>query len=329
VSFVACRVFEPGGASPAQVVPMETADLSPGDVLVRVQWSSLNFKDALAVTGRAPILRRTPLNPGIDAAGVVVSSGDSRVAAGETVLLNGMGLGETQDGGLAQYLRVPAEWVMAMPSGLDARGAMALGTAGFTAALALERLERLGQTPATGPLIVTGASGGVGSVAVRLAAARGYEVIAVSGRPQHGDYLKDLGARHVTSPEALGLGTRPLESARYGGAIDNVGGGLLSDLTRHVAPWGSIACVGNAGGADLRTSVLPLILRGVSLVGVSSSRCPMPLRTAVWRRIAAERQFPPAELLVERVVSLAEVPEAALALLERRVRGRILVNCQD
>jgi NADPH2:quinone reductase len=329
VSFRACRIFEPGGGDGARLVRMETDELSPGDVVVRVRWSGVNYKDALAVTGRGKILKRFPLNAGIDASGVVLASSDARFRAGDGVLVNGMGLGESHDGGFAERLRVPADWVVPLPAGLDLREAMALGTAGFTAALAVHRMELNGQRPEQGPIVVTGATGGVGSVAVSILSARGYEVTAVSGRPGHRSYLESLGASEVRRPEELALGTRPLEAARFGGAIDNVGGALLAGLTRHVGLWGQIACIGMAGSADLQASVFPLILRGVSLLGISSANCPMPLRSEVWNRLGGELKPPALGSIVSAVVPLEGVAEAAAALVERRALGRILVDCGE
>ena len=269
---------------------MEIDELSAGDVVVRVAYSSLNYKDARAVTGRGrPIMRRTPLNAGIDLAGVVESSTDSRFTPGMPVIANGMGLGEAHDGGFAEYARVPADWLMPLPGALTLRGAMAFGTAGYTAALCVHRMEVNGQRPEMGPVVVTGATGGVGSIAVRLLAARGYQTIAVSGRPEHHGWLRELGASDVRTVEQLELGDKPLERTRFGGAIDNVGGTLLAQLLPHVVEWGNVASVGLAGGAEFATSVYPFILRGVSLLGASSANSPMSLRREIWR--TARRRF--------------------------------------
>jgi putative YhdH/YhfP family quinone oxidoreductase len=306
---------------------METRDLSAGDVVVRVRWSGVNFKDALAVTGRGRILKRFPLNAGIDAAGIVESSEDARFRPGDEVVVNGMGLGESHDGGFAEVLRVPGDWIVPLPAGLTLREAMILGTAGFTAALAILRMELNGQRPDMGSVAVTGATGGVGSVAVSILAARGYAVTAVSGRPEHHGFLRALGATEVRTPEELGLGSRPLESARFGGAIDNVGGTLLAGLTRHVGPWGQVACIGMAASSDLETSVFPLILRGVSLLGISSGNCPMPLRTEVWKRLGDDLKPPGLDRIVSLEVPLDAVIATAPLLVERRGLGRILVVC--
>ncbi len=326
-SFQACRVFEVDGRVAPRLVPMERGELSEGDVVVRVQWSGINYKDALAVTGRGRILKRFPLNAGIDAAGIVESSKDARFKDGDAVLANGMGLGESHDGGFAELLRVPVDWVVPLPAGLTLRESMILGTAGFTAALAIVRMELLGQRPEMGPIVVTGATGGVGSVAVSILASRGYSVLAVSGRPEHHDYLRGLGAAEVMAPEELQLGSRPLEAARFGGAIDNVGGELLAGLVRHVGLWGQVACIGMAASPELSGTVFPLILRGVSLLGVSSGNCPMPLRAEVWTRLGADLKPPRLGGIVSREVPLAAVVETASLLIERRALGRILVNC--
>jgi putative YhdH/YhfP family quinone oxidoreductase len=310
------------------MVRLRTDELSGGDVVLRVQWSGINFKDALAVSGRGKILRRFPLNAGIDAAGVVERSDDARFHAGDEVLVNGMGLGESHDGGFSEGLRVPADWIVPLPDGLTLRDSMILGTAGFTAALALERMEANGLRPDQGPLVVTGATGGVGSIAVAIFAARGYRVTAVSGRLQHRAYLEGLGAAEVLAPEDLGLGSRPLESARFAGVVDNVGGELLAALLRHLGLGGLVACIGNASSPELRTTVFPFILRGVSLLGVSSTNCPMPLRQRIWRRLGTELRPRSLEAIVSRTVPLEGVVQAADLLLERRSLGRILVDCR-
>ena len=327
MSFRACRVFEDDSGVSARIVELETDALSAGDVVVRVHWSGINFKDALAVTGRGKILRRFPLNAGIDASGVVESSGDPRFKPGDPVLMNGMGLGESHDGGFAERLRLPADWLVPLPAGLTLREAMTVGTAGFTAALAIQRMELNGQRPAMGPIAVTGATGGVGSIAVSILSGRGYAVTAVSGRPEHREYLRGLGAAEVVTPGELKLGTRPLEQVRFGGVVDNVGGELLAGLTRHVGLWGQVACIGMAASADLQTTIFPLILRGVSLLGVSSANCPMPLRTEVWNRLGGDLKPAALPAIVSDVVPLERVVEAAGRLMERRALGRILVDC--
>jgi acrylyl-CoA reductase (NADPH) len=327
--FLACRVFRESTGVAARVVHATVDDLTPGDVVIRAEWSGINFKDALGVTGRASIYKRFPLNAGIDVAGRVESSSDPRVAPGDPVLVNGMGLGETNDGGFSQVVRVPAAWVVPLPVGLDLREAMVLGTAGFTAALALHRMELNGQSPAAGAIVVTGATGGVGSAAVSMLARCGYRVIAVSGRPEHESYLRELGAGEVTTPDALALGTRPLEAVRFGGAIDNVGGPLLAGLLRHVALWGNVAAVGNAASPSFDASVFPFILRGVNLLGASSANCPMDLRTAIWSRLGSDLRPPALDRIAHRTVALADVIEACATLMNRTALGRVLVDCRS
>jgi len=324
----ACRVFRETEGISARIVNMAVDDLMRGEVVIRAEWSGINFKDALGVTGRAPIFKRFPLNAGIDVAGRVESSSDPRFETGDPVVVNGMGLGEAHDGGFAQLVRVPADWVVPLPAGLSLREAMVLGTAGFTAALALHRMEVNGQAPGQGPVVVTGATGGVGSAAVSMLKKRGYRVIAVSGRPEHAAYLRELGADEVSSPDALGVGSRPLEATRFGGAIDNVGGPLLSGLIRHVALWGNVAAVGNAAGPAFEATVFPFILRGVSLLGASSTNCPMALRVAIWNRLGADLKPPALDRIVSRTVPLAEVIPACATLMNRTALGRVLVDCR-
>jgi acrylyl-CoA reductase (NADPH) len=318
-------VYEQDGQVRGRLAEMSLDDLSPGEVVFGVRWSGVNYKDALAVTGRGKILKRFPLNAGIDAAGVVESSSDARFRPGDPVLVNGMGLGESHDGGFAELVRVPAEWVVPLPAGLTLRQSMILGTAGFTAGLALARMELNGQSPEKGPIVVTGATGGVGSVAVSILAGRGYRVLAVSGRPEHHDYLRRLGASEVKTPAELDLGSRPLEAARFGGVIDNVGGELLAGLVRHVSLWGQVACIGMAGSPRLEGTVFPLILRGVSLLGVSSGNCPMPLRHEVWTRLGSDLRPAGLDEIASSEVPLEGVLEAASLLIDRRALGRILV----
>lgn len=305
---------------------MALDELSPGEVVVRVAHSSLNYKDALAVTGRGRIMRRLPLNAGIDLSGVVEESTDSALPPGTEVIANGMGLGELHDGGFAEYARLPAEWVMPLPTGLTLRSAMVYGTAGYTAALSLHRMEVNGQRPEMGAIVVTGATGGVGSIAVRLLVVREYRVIAVSGRPEHHDWLRALGAHEVATVDDLRLSGKALDKARYGGAIDNVGGELLSRVLPHIVEWGNVVSVGLAGGAEVHATVHPFILRGVSLLGASSANSPMPLRREIWGRLGGDLRVDDVERLVTSDIPLARIPHAATDLLERRLRGRTLVT---
>jgi NADPH2:quinone reductase len=324
--FRAVRVADDGDGPKGRLTMMALDELSPGHVVVRVAHSSLNYKDALAVTGRGRIMRRLPLNAGIDLGGVVETSNDAALPPGTAVIANGMGLGEVHDGGLAEYARVPAEWLIPLPSGLTLRSAMALGTAGYTAALALHRMELNVQRPEMGPIVVTGATGGVGSIAVRLLVVRGYRVIAVSGRREHHDWLRALGAHEVVTADDLQLSGKPLDKARYGGAIDNVGGELLSRLLPHIVEWGNVVSVGLAGGAEVHATVHPFILRGVSLLGASSANSPMPLRRDIWRRLGGDLRVEDLERLVTGEIPLDAVAATATDLLERRLLGRTLVT---
>ena len=325
-AFQAFRIHDIDGKVVSRFEAITLEQLSPGDVVIDVQYSDINYKDALAATGAGKILRRYPLVGGIDLAGVVRSSTDPRYEPGDAVLVTGSGLSETVDGGYAALARVKGESVIPMPHGLDAFRAMALGTAGFTAALAIHRMERNGQSPGRGPVVVTGATGGVGSIAVDMLAGRGYEVIAVSGKQDAVDYLHALGADAVLNREQLALGSRPLEAARFAGAIDNVGGETLAGLTRHMDFWGNIASVGLAGGAELKTTVMPFILRGVNLLGINSSATPRAERLEVWQRIATDLAPKHLDRIATRTIALTELPGAFQAHLDGKIIGRTVVR---
>jgi NADPH2:quinone reductase len=325
-SFKAFRIHETAGKISTRFEDLTLDALSPGEVVIDVQYSGINYKDALAATGAGRILRRYPLVGGIDLAGRVKSSEDARFKPGDPVLVTGSGLSETFDGGYAAVARVNADSVIAMPPGLDAFRAMALGTAGFTAALSIHRMERNGQEPSRGPIVVTGATGGVGSIATDMLAARGYEVIAVTGKSESVDYLKSLGAAKVVLRAEFSLGTKPLEPTRYGGAIDSVGGEMLTGLTRQVDFWGNIASVGLAGGAELKTTVLPFILRGVNLLGINSSATPRAERLEVWRRISTDLAPRHLASIAQRTIPFAELPDAFQAYMDGKVTGRTVVK---
>jgi len=322
--FRAYRIHDQQGTARLETLQLE--DLSGGEVVIRALYSSINYKDALAATGKGKILRRFPLVGGIDVAGVVELSGDARFDSGDEVIVTGCGLGESHDGGFSEVVRVPADWVVPLPAGLTLRDAMVLGTAGFTAALALDRMEQNGQTPMQGPVLVSGASGGVGSVAVDLLSGRGYEVIALSRKPDTDGYLAALGASRVLDANTVVSGTAPLESAQWGGAVDNVGGHTLAWLTRTVRPWGSIASIGLAGGAQLDTTVMPFILRGVSLLGITSVNCPMERRRTVWQRLVTDLRPRHLDRILAGVVGLDELPDALDRVLSGNHRGRFLVS---
>ena len=301
-------------------------DLSPGEVVIRSHFSSVNYKDALAATGKGKILRRFPLVAGVDVAGEVLSSAAAGFHEGEQVLVTGCGLGESHDGGFSQVVRVPAAWVVPLPQGLSLFAAMALGTAGFTAALAIDRLEQNGLMPGQGPVVVTGASGGVGSIAIDLLSGRGYEVAALSRRPATKDYLQSLGAADVLDTKTITACDKPLETARWTGAIDNVGGELLGWLTRTVQPWGSIASIGLAGGVELHTTVMPFILRGVSILGITSANCPMERRLQVWNRLVGDLKPRHLDKIVTGTVALDELSGVFETVLAGQHRGRYVVD---
>lgn len=325
MTFRAFRISKDGLAQ-GQLVDMQMEQLAPGAVTIEAQWSSLNYKDALAITGKGKILKSYPMNAGIDVAGLVKQSDDPRLPVGLPVLVTGCGLGENQDGGLSQIVRVPADWVIPLPNGLSARDAMIYGTAGFTVGICLHRLLLNDQTPDKGPMVVTGASGGVGSLAVAMLAKLGFEVIAVSGKPELKSHLIELGASQVLAPEALELGQKPLEKVRFGGAIDNVGGTLLEGLIRHINLWGNIASVGLAGGPAFQGTVMPFILRGVSILGISSTNCPLPLRKVIWQNLASTWRPQSLDSFVHRELTLNDVSKAAEEMINRQSRGRTLIR---
>ena len=323
--FPAYRIVNDSGTVRGALVQASLADLSPGDVLIRAAYSSVNYKDALAATGAGKIVRRFPIVGGIDVSGTVESSGDPRFVPGARVLVTGYELGVAHDGGYAAYVRVPGEWVVPVPDGLSLFDAMALGTAGFTAALAVVRLERQGLRPDQGPVAVTGATGGVGSIAVAALSRLGYAVTAVSGKDDQHEYLRGLGAAAIVSRTTLDLGTRPLEKATWAGSVDAVGGDVLSWLVRTTNYWGSVASTGLTGGVDVRLTVMPFILRGVSLIGVDSVMCPMELRRETWRRLATDMK-PRALESIATVIALDGLDQAFATLVAGRARGRFVVR---
>lgn len=332
MTFLACRIhqdIQENGIKRVEhrLEQLDLEHLSEGDVVVRVHYSGVNYKDALAATGKGAILKKFPLNAGIDFSGVVESSKAPQYSKGDQVLVNGCGLGEIHDGGLAEYARVPADWVIPVPKGLDLKECMVLGTAGFTAALAIHRMLLNGQSIDNGPIVVTGASGGVGSNAVSMLSSLGFETIAISGRREFDDYLISLGASKVCSAEQLGLSDRPLDKSLFGGAIDNVGGKLLSQILAHTHLWGCVASIGLADTHKFDATVFPFILRGVSMLGVSSTNCPMPLRREIWQRLGDDLKPNCLNKILTEEVKLADVSPVFDQLLARKRYGRTVVNC--
>ena len=299
--------------------------LNPGEVVIRAQWSSVNYKDALAGTGKGRILRRFPLVGGIDVAGTVVASTDPAYREGDAVLATGCGLSETRDGGYSQYVRLAASAVIAQPAGLTPREAMVLGTAGFTAALALLRMTDNRLTPAHGPLAVTGATGGVGSLAVDIFSRAGFEVHAISGKADQADYLHGLGASQVLPREALATG-KPMESARFGGGLDNAGGPMLASLLAQTVPYGSVVSAGLAASPALDMTVMPFIIRGVSLLGVSSAAAPRELREQVWEKLAGDWKPRHLDAICTREVGLDGLADVFEAMLAGGALGRTVVR---
>ncbi|MFM2056212.1 MAG: hypothetical protein RLY71_597 [Pseudomonadota bacterium] len=304
---------------------IDPALLPPGDVTVRVAYSTLNYKDGLAITGQSPVVRKFPLVPGIDLVGTVEESSHSDWRPGDRVVLNGWGVGENHSGGLAQRARLKGDWLVALPVAFTPAQAMAIGTAGYTAMLCVLALERHGVTPAHGPIIVTGAAGGVGSVAVALLARLGYTVSAVTGRPQEADYLRELGATEVLARSDFSAPAKPLAKERWAGAVDTVGSHTLANVCAQMKYRGVVTACGLAGGMDFPSSVAPFILRGVTLAGIDSVMCPRPERQLAWQRLATD--LDPAKLaLMTHEIGLAEVIPTASALLAGQVRGRIVVD---
>lgn len=324
-TFKAFRLFDEGGKVVARFVELTLGDLDAGEIVIRVQYSCINYKDALAATGAGKIVRRFPVVGGIDLAGTVVSSSDARFRPGQSVVVTGYGLGVTHDGGYAEYARVPTDWVQVLPNGYSTFDAMAIGTAGVTAVLGLLAMETNGLTPANGPVIVTGASGGVGSIAVDILAGLGYEVAALTGKTAEHALLRELGAAKILDRYEIKRGTRPLDAETWAGAVDSLGGDWLAWLTRTMKYRGCIASIGLAAGAELHTTVMPFILRGVTLLGISSSPLSTDLREKVWHRLGTDMRPRHLARLV-RTLEFADLPQAFPAYLEGRVTGRTVVR---
>ena len=323
----AYQISEENGSSAGRFVELSLDDLDPGEVVIRSHYSGVNYKDALAATGAGRVIRRFPCVGGVDVSGVVERSADARFKAGDAVLVTGYGMGVDHDGGFAELVRVPADWVVPLPTGLTLFDAMALGTAGFTAALSVHRLEQNELRPENGRVIVTGATGGVSSLAIGMLAQRGYHVVALTGKAEQHEYLRSLGAAEMLSRHELVMGTRPLEKAQWAGALDAVGGETLGWLTRTMQQNGVIASFGNAGGIELSTTVMPFILRGVRLLGIDSAATAMPLRREIWQRMATDL-YPKILTKVAHVVPFERLPEVFVPLLRGQSHGRTVVRHQ-
>lgn len=324
-SFTAFRIHNDANGYRSGTESVALDDLNPGEVVIKTAYSSVNFKDALAGTGEGKILRRFPLVGGIDVAGHVVASTDPKFREGDAVLVTGCGLSETRDGGYAEYARLEAKWVIPLPTGLTLRESMILGTAGFTAALALYRLRDNRQTPELGPLAVTGATGGVGSLAVDIFSRAGFEVHAISGKPENSGYLKSIGASEVLGREVLAT-TRPMESVRFGGGLDNVGGPMLTSLLAQTAPYGNVATAGLAASHELDATVMPFIIRGVSLVGIASAGTARDIRDDIWRHLADDWKPVHLDTICTREIDLNGLPEVFKAMLAGHSFGRTVVK---
>lgn len=324
-TFRAFRIFEENGKVAGRLVEARLDELSPGEVVFRAEYSSVNFKDALAATGTGKVIRTFPRIGGIDAAGTVVSSGDPRFKSGDAVICTSYDFGVGHDGGFSEVCRVPADWVVPLPHGLTTYEAMALGTAGYTAGLAIELLELNGLAPDNGKVVVNGATGGVATLAIDMLAGRGHHVVALTGKEAETGFLREIGAAELMLRQTLELGTRPLEKALWAAAFDSVGGEQLAWLTRTMQQGGLIASFGNAGGIELKTTVLPFILRGVRLIGVDSALTPMPLRRKVWGRLASDLK--PRHLAkIAYTVGLDELPALFERVLKAQARGRAVVR---
>ena len=324
-TFKAIRIDKADKGQSVALVDFDENDLMDGDVTVKVAWSTINYKDGLALTGKAPVVRRFPMIPGIDLAGTVETSSNPAWKPGDQVILNGYGLGETHLGSYAEKARVKGDWLVPLPAGMGGGDAMAIGTAGYTAMLAVMALEHRGLTPDRGPVVVTGAAGGVGSVAIAVLAKLGYRVIASTGRPQEADYLRALGASEIIERGELAGTPRALGRERWAGGIDTIGSTTLANVLSMTSYGGAVAACGLAGGMDLPTSVAPFILRGVCLLGIDSVMCPQTRRREAWNRLASGLDRGKLAAMTNEV-GLGQVQDFGLAILEGRVRGRIVVK---
>ncbi|HZC16517.1 MAG TPA: MDR family oxidoreductase [Caulobacteraceae bacterium] len=325
-TFRAIRLFKTDTGQETRFVDLADADLMAGDVDVRIEYSTINFKDGLALTGKSPVVRVWPLTPGIDFAGVVEASSNARLKPGDRVVLNGWGVGESHHGGYAQKARVKGDWLVKLPDAISTAHAMAIGTAGYTAMLCVMALQREGVTPDKGDIVVTGAAGGVGGVAIALLAKLGYRVVASTGRKAaESDYLTGLGAAEIVDRTELSSPGRPLARERWAGGIDPVGSHTLANVLAQIRYGGTVAACGLAQGMELVGSVAPFILRGVTLAGIDSVMCPAPKRTEAWKRLATDLDLGLLDTMTERAV-LADLPALGVAILDGKVRGRVVVD---
>lgn len=327
--FTAYRINNQGGSYCADFESITLESLALGDVVIKAVYSGINYKDALAATGAGQILKKFPLVGGIDVSGYVETSEDRRFKPGDAVAVCGCGLSENRDGGYAEYVRVPADCVVPLPRPISLFQAMAIGSAGFTAAMAVDRMQLNGQSVGLGPIVITGASGGVGSIAIDLFSSLGFEVVALTRKADAIPYLESLGASKVILRHELTLGDRPLDKAQWGGAVDNVGGELLSWLTRTVKPRGNISAIGLAGGTEINTTVMPFILRGVSLLGINSVNCPSSLREHIWQRLATDLHPQNINAIVTGQIPLRELPDQFDRYLKGDNIGRTVVKISE
>ncbi|MGB8855793.1 MAG: oxidoreductase [Burkholderiales bacterium] len=324
-NFKAFRIFNEDGKIASRMTRMTIDELDQGEIVIQAEYSSVNYKDGLAATGAGKICRKFPINGGIDVAGTVLTSSNTKFKVGDKVLVTGYDLGVAHDGGYAQLVRVPADWVVPMPTGMTPLEAMTIGTAGFTAALSVVQLERNGMKPGNGKVIVTGASGGVGSVAVEILAGLGYDVTVVTGKDSGHEFLRQLGAKNIVSRHTLEMGTKPMEKNLWAGAVDPVGGATTAWLTRTMNYGASIAVSGLTGGTEINTTVLPFILRGVNLLGIDSVMCPMAARLEVWRRLSTDMKLRHATAIAH-VIDFEQLPETFATILKGGVTGRTVLR---
>jgi acrylyl-CoA reductase (NADPH) len=325
MAFTALLATKDGEKISTNLVELEEQDLMPGDVTIAVDYSTVNYKDGLAITGRAPIIRRFPLIPGIDLSGAVEASSYAGIEVGDKVVANGWGLSHVHHGGYAQKARLSGEWLVKIPAPLSSRDAMAIGTAGYTAILSVLALERGGVTPGRGDILVTGANGGVGSIAIALLSDLGYRVVASTGRIEEADYLRKLGAAEVIDRHTISEPGKPLASERWAGAVDSVGSHTLANVLSQTQYRGVVTACGLAQGSDLSASVLPFIIRNVTLAGIDSVNAPQEVRVEAWSRLARDLDLQKLAQTMQ-VVGLAEVPNIAKLLLEAKIRGRVVVD---